>query len=115
MDERLEKALEFANYRQTLANQRKNVKERMKILQTVHYNSGSFMADKETISFVSTLKNLKKDNIVILDMKEKPVDIEDIDDFLEVLVSAYISATQEYKIQIDKLNKMRSIKKLMDW
>jgi hypothetical protein len=33
MDERLEKALEFGNYRTTLANQKRNVISRMQILQ----------------------------------------------------------------------------------
>jgi len=115
MDERLEKALEFANYRQTLANQKKNIKERMDILRNVHYNGGSFVADEKTISFISTLKNLKKVSVVLIDNKDKPVEINDIDDFLETLVSAYTEASNEYKTQIDKLNKMRSIKKLMDW
>lgn len=115
MDERLEKALEFANYRQTLANQKKNIKERMDILQSVHYGGGSFKANQETIAFISTLVNMKKETAILVDTKDKAVEITDLEDFLETLVSAYIASTTEYKTQMDKVSKMRSIKKIMDW
>lgn len=115
MDERLEKALEFANYRKTIANQRKNIIERMNILRTIQYKGGSFIADEKTISFVSTLINLKKTSAIINDNNKKPIEIDDLQELLETLVSSYTSASLEYKTQIDKLNKIRSIKKLMDW
>lgn len=111
----LKKLLEFANYRQTLANQKKNIKERMTILQSVHYDGGSFKANQETIAFISTLINMKKETAIVIDTKDKAIEIADLKDFLETLVSAYISSTNEYKTQLDKLSKMRSIKKIMDW
>ena len=42
MDERLEKALDFANYRITLGNQKRTLKQRTQVLQTVHYEKGVF-------------------------------------------------------------------------
>ena len=42
MDERLEKALEFSNYRATIETQKKNLQMRVETQQTVHYNGGSF-------------------------------------------------------------------------
>lgn len=115
MDERLERALEFANYRATLSNQKKNIKSRMHVLQSVHYKNGSFVADEKTISFVSVLVNNKKTNAIVLDSKENPVEIDNLSEFLEILIGAYTEATNEYKIQIDKLNKAKNIKKIMDW
>ena len=38
MDDRLEKALEFANYRITLSNQKRTIRQRMHVLQTVNNN-----------------------------------------------------------------------------
>ena len=70
MDERLEKALEFANYRITLSNQKSTLKQRALVLQTVHYNSGVFHADPVTISFVKTLIDKGKTFSIILDTKE---------------------------------------------
>jgi hypothetical protein len=115
MDERLERALEFANYRSTLSNQRRNVRARMHILQTVHHNNGVFVADAATIGFINALiVNGKKSGIAI-DTKDNPVEISSYQEFLDLLIGAYTEATNEYKIQVEKLNKSRNIKTIMDW
>lgn len=115
MDERLERALEFANFRRTLSNQKKNIVSRMKVLQTLHHNNGVFFADNSTIAFVNALIQAGKTSAIIVDTKENPIEIENLQDFLELLVGNYIEATNEYKVQMDKLKKSRNIKKLMDW
>jgi len=115
MDERLEKALEFGNYRTTLANQKRNVISRMQNLQKVHYKGGSFNANPTTIAFVQSLVSVKKKSSVIVDTKENPIEIEDLEDFLDTLISAYTEGVNEYKVQMDKITKARNIKKIMDW
>ena len=64
MDERLEKALEFANYRITLGNQKRTLKQRTLVLQTVHYANGVFHANPTTIAFVKTLIDLDKSDAI---------------------------------------------------
>ncbi len=115
MDERLEKALEFANYRTTLGNQKRQIRSRMNVIQTVHYEKGTFMADSHTIGFVNALIQHGKKSSVILDIKDTPILIEDLEDFCRELLEAYQAATNEYKTQIEKINRARSVKKLMDW
>ena len=115
MDERLKKALDFANYRITLSNQKNTLKQRALVLQTVHYNNGVFHADPVTISFVKTLIDKGKTFSIILDTKENPIEITDLADFLEALLSAYTESTNEYKVQLEKIKKARNIKTLMDW
>jgi|TARA_Y100000389_G_scaffold27087_1_gene23230 hypothetical protein len=115
MDERLERALEFANYRITLSNQKRNIRTRMQILQTVHYNKGSFLADPITIGLVNALISAGKTAGIMVDTKENPINIEDLQDFQNTLIESYTEASNEYKVQIDKVNKARNIKKLMDW
>jgi hypothetical protein len=115
MDERLEKALDFANYRQTLANQKRNIRSRMQMLQMVHYNNGSFIADPNTIGFINGLLTANKKNAIVLDTKENPIKIEDLQEFFDLLVEKYTEATNEYLTLLDKVNKARNIKKLMDW
>tara|TARA_R110000764_G_scaffold39473_9_gene88214 strand:+ start:948 stop:1295 length:348 start_codon:yes stop_codon:yes gene_type:complete len=115
MDERLERALEFGNYRTTVSNQKRNVIARMQTLQLVHYNNGSFTANPNTISFVQALISVGKTSSVILDTKENPIEITDLTEFLELLVGAYTEGVNEYKVQMDKLKKSRNIKKIMDW
>ena len=115
MDERLEKALEFANYRTTLSNQKRNIRSRMQVLQAVHYGGGAFYADEKTISFVDALLRSDKDSAIIIDTKENPIVIEDLSEFKDSLISAYTEASNEYKIQMDKIKRARNIKKIMDW
>tara|TARA_B100001094_G_C18183546_1_gene802339 strand:- start:351 stop:698 length:348 start_codon:yes stop_codon:yes gene_type:complete len=115
MDERLEKALEFANYRITLSNQKRTIRQRMHVLQTVNYNKGVFNANPVVISFVKTLIDSGKQDAVILDSKESPIWIENLKEFLDSLLSAYTESTNEYKTQMDKIIKARNIKSIMDW
>jgi len=115
MDERLEKALEFANYRTTLSNQKRNIRSRMQVLQSVQYKTGSFVADEKTISFVDALLRSDKKNAIVIDTKENPIEIDDLSEFKDSLISAYTEASNEYKIQMDKIKKARNIKKIMDW
>ena len=115
MDERLEKALEFANNRITLGNQKRNIRSRMEVLQAVHYNSGSFIANPTTISFINTLIQLGKKTAVVIDTKDNPIEIDDLKEFQNSLVDAYYNASNEYKVQMDKVKKSRNIKKIMDW
>ena len=91
MDERLEKALEFSNYRATLGVQKKNIRTRMHVLQTVHYNKGSFLADSATIAFANALKQQGKKSAVMIDTKDNPIEISDIDDFIEGMLMAFCS------------------------
>ena len=115
MDERLQKALEFSNYTLTINNQKKNVKNRVAQLQTVHYSGGVFHADPTTISFVKTLLDLEHPVVILVDVKENPIRINNPEEFLTKLLDAYTSAMQEYDVEYTKLKKARNIKKLMDW
>ena len=115
MDERLERALEFGNYRTTLSNQKKNVIARMKTLQIVHHQGGSFVSSPSNIGFIHALIAAGKKSSIVLDSKDNPIEISDLSEFLTMLIESYTEGTNEYKVQMDKLKKSRNIKKIMDW
>ena len=115
MDDRLTKALEFSNYSLTIANQKKNIKNRVQQLQIVHYDGGIFRADPATIAFVKAMIDLNHASAVVVDTKENPIMVRSLQTFLESLMSAYISSTNEFQVEYDKLKKARNIEKLMDW
>jgi hypothetical protein len=115
MDERLQKALEFSNYTLTLNNQKRNLKNRVSQLQIVHHNSGVFLANEQTISFIKTLMDLDHKSGVLIDSKENPIRVKDFAELLDKLVSAYFSASNEYEAENEKIKKSRNIKSLMDW
>lgn len=114
MDERLQKALEFSNYSVTIANQKKNIRNRVSQLQVVIKNGGSFTADQQTISFVKALIDLEKTNAIILDLNDNPIHVSNLKEFLDDLVSAYTSAMNEYDIKMSKLKKTRNLTTLME-
>jgi len=115
MDERLEKALAFSNYRITIENQRRAIMRRFETMLVVHYQNGMFLADKETIAFVEALLRSGNKDAIVLDQKNIPVDITNLEDFLKTLTTKYFEAVNEYSTEYKKLAKARNVKKAMNW
>jgi len=115
MDERLERALEFAKYRTTIENQRANLKRRFKAMCTVHHSNGVFTADQTTIAFVAALISNNTKNAVVVDKKDNPIEVKDLKEFQALLIDTYMQATNEYASEHQKLAKARNIKKAMNW
>jgi hypothetical protein len=114
MDERLEKALAFSNYRVTIDNRKKAIKRRYETMSVVYYNDGVFVADPQTISFIGTL-SVDSGGATVLDEKDRPIDIPDLLAFKQTLLEAYHTAMNEYADEMKKLAKARDVKKAMDW
>jgi hypothetical protein len=115
MDERLEKALAFGKYRATIENRRKSLQRRFESMLTVHYGSGMFFANQETIGFVAALLNDGMKDAILIDTKKNPVDVEDLATLYQELTNAYFKATNEFSSEMKKLAKARDVKKAMDW
>lgn len=115
MDERLQKALEFSNYTLTINNQKQNIRNRIAQLQIVHYSGGVFVANQETIAFLKAMIDLDHKSTVVVDSKGNPINIAKMNELLEKLVSAYVSSTTEYEVEMNKIKKARNIKTIMDW
>jgi len=115
MDDRLSKALEFSNYRITIENQKKALKARVSTLQTFMHQEGVWTADLATISFIHTLISSGETSSIIQDTRGNPVQVDDLAEFLKLLISTYNMAMNELSVEFNKLSKARNIKKLMDW
>ena len=63
MQEQLDKALEFANYRQSFAIQRKNLKEKVDAQLTYGFNGGIFKINRSLLNFVEMLFNKSRKEI----------------------------------------------------
>jgi hypothetical protein len=115
MDERLERALDFSNYQKTIEAHKKNLEARVEKIKRVYYENAVFLAELETIRNIDTLKDiLDDDSGIVVDSRNIPVMIESLDDLKNTLVDAYFRATNEHYNGIAKLNKMRSLKKLIE-
>lgn len=115
MDERLEKALAFSNYRATIENRRTALKRRFETMCILHYNQGMFIANDVTIAFVSALIANENADAIMIDVKENPIKINNLKEFYAQLLNTYFIAVNEYSVEITTLNKARNVKKVMNW
>lgn len=115
MDERVEKALEFSNYMQTLNNQKRILKERYFEERVCYYNGGKFDTTKELLTFVNMMLEKGSDELVLIDDNDIPVKISNIDDFLQELMNSYFQAANRYYEEFDKLRMKRSVEKMVDY
>jgi hypothetical protein len=114
MDERLEKALDFSNYMTTLNNQRKIVHERF-LENCVHYiNGGKFVVTRELINFCHTLMQNHQTSAVLIDDNNTPVEIENLEKFLEDILDIYFTNSYEYLNKYNEIKRQRSVKGLID-
>lgn len=114
MDERYEKAVEFANYRQTLNNQLQAAKVRAESQLIISKNGGTFVITESLISFVSFLVTSGQAEAVLLDTNTIPVNIGELEDFRDTIVSRYFEVTNDYLHEYEKIRKSRSVKKIVE-
>lgn len=116
MDERLEKALEFANYMKTLSNQRRGLQEQFKESLIYFYNGCQFTIDIELINYTNMLvnKNITTD-VIFIDDNEVPISIENLLEFLDGIQDQYFQALNKYHAEYAKLKSSRTIGKLVNY
>lgn len=110
IDARLSEALTAANYRITLNLAKQNARLKLQNDLTFSTNGGTFAITPELISFVSALRAMEKDDAVLLDVKQNPIQIDDLAAFLEQIVSTYYECTNEFLVEFKALNKQRTAK-----
>jgi len=114
MSSKLSKALEFANYRTTLNVQHNALKAKVQTLLSYSTNGGTFEISHELISFVKMLIDKEYSNAVLLDVYQNPIMVDNLNDFLEEILSRYFEAVNEYHAEYTKLKKARKVHKLID-
>lgn len=113
MDPRLADALTAANYRITLANQRKNAKLKLQRYLTFPKNGGMFFVDRELVSFVQSLILAGKDSTILLDSNDNPIEINNLDSFFEEIYERYYNGLQDYLSEYNAFKKARNVEKLI--
>jgi hypothetical protein len=115
MEDQLQKALDFSNYRQSFAIQRKTLKEKIEAKLTYGFNGGIFKINRELVSFVQTLLDKeRRSGVVLLDQNDNPVIVDDLEKFQEEILTRYFEVTNEYFEQYQNLKKSRTVEKLLD-
>ena len=114
MDERLEKALDFSNFMITLNNQKRVYKEKYQQDIIYYFNGCQFTVDKELICFCKIMMLQEQDSIVLIDDNSRPVEIEDLENFYNDILSVYHQASNEYLNKYNTVLKNRSIEKMVE-
>ena len=114
MDERLTKALDISNFMVTLNNQRRLLKEQYAENLIYYYNGGQFSITQQLISFCQSLIMRDQEETILVDDNNTPVQIADLEDFTNSLVSKYFEASNVYLTEYNKLKKNRSVESIMD-
>ena len=115
MDPRLEKALEFANFRQTLYLEKVRLQEKLKTELTIGWNGGQFYIDRNLIVFLNLITPEEGTNsVVILDDFHNPIEIDDLIKFKEYAINRYFTLVNQYALDIDALKKKRTVKGIVN-
>ena len=115
MDERLEKALEFANYRQTLALEKKRLKEKMKAGLTFAQNGGIFFIDRNFLGFLHFIsQDEETESAIVLDERQVPILITDLEQFKRIAIQKYFEVTNQYYVDFEALKKKRTVKDIVE-
>jgi len=115
MDSRLEKALEFSNFRMVLATRQTNLKLLLKNKLVLNYSGGMFKINTELLTLLKTLILSGEEEFIFIDMNDIPVFIKNLPEFYEKCIDRYKNAISRYYESYQKLNKARSIRKVIDW
>lgn len=110
MDDRLQRALEQANYNLTIQTQKKNHQLRFQNATVFSTEGGTFTVSQQLISFVDTLIRHDQETAVLIDDRGNPIAIPDLKAFLEQIITIYMEATNELLVNMAKLRKARTAK-----
>lgn len=113
MDQRLEKALEFAQYSQTFQNQKNIIYNQYKD-DCYHYIHGcAFEVTPELITFCNLMINYNKP-LVLLDSNNTPVEIENPEQFMDDIIDIYVQSVNNYLSKYQSFKDNNTVKGFLD-
>jgi hypothetical protein len=113
MDEKLSKALEFANYTRTFEDQKTLLKEKY-FDSVIHFqNGGQFTVNQTLITFVNLLLQ-KNTSSILIDDNDNPIDV-DLQEFYDNIIDLYFQSTNSYFNKLQEMKSKRSIEKLVEY
>lgn len=113
MDKRLEEALSFAKYRDTLNNQIAKLKIRTQSALQISKSGGTFSINRELITFLKYLEDTQQTRAVLIDDNGNPVQIDNVSSFLKEVVTKYTEVTNDYLAEYQEIRKSRSVQSIL--
>lgn len=113
MDQRLKDALEFSNYRLTLANHKKNLLLRAEALQVVSHAGGMFKASPYLITWLDFIIRSGAEQYVLTDQNDQPILVTDLVALKDRLFDAYTKSMNLLHVEYDKIKRARTVQKIV--
>ena len=114
MDDRLQNAIAFANYKQTLNNQLHKLKTKAEGTLMVAEAGGKFSINQQLICFLDYLVRNGYSEATLLDDNKSPVSIKDTAAFLQKITNLYFEVTNDYFRESQIIKQSRSVKSILD-
>ena len=114
MDDRLEQALEFANFKHTLHIEKKRLQAKLHRDLELAYNGGMFTIDRTFVVFLHLFNPDDDGSITILDDNLTPIIILNPIEFHHEVNNTYHRAVNRYRIEFELLKKKRSVKAIVN-
>lgn len=114
MDDRLERALDFAKFQHTLHLEKKRLQAKLRQDLELCYAGGRFTVDRNFIVFLHLFNPDEDGSITILDDSLTPVVVEDPTAFEKEAYNTYFRAVNRYRTDFELLKKKRSVKAVVD-
>lgn len=114
MEDRLQQALAFANYKQTLNNQLHKSKIKAEGQLMFAEAGGKFTINQELICFFDYLTRTGLKEATVLDDNKSPILISDTAEFLKKITARYFEVTNDYLQEAKLIKKSRDVKSILD-
>lgn len=114
MESRLQQALEFANYKQTLNNQLHKLRIKAEGELLLAEAGGKFTINQQLICFLDYLVRGGYSSATLLDDNKTAVHIADTDAFLKKITTRYFEVTNDYFRESQVIKKARNVKSILD-
>ena len=116
MDTKLEKSLDFSNYKKAFAVNREVLKEKLESKLIYGFAGGIFRIDQNLLTFVQMMIDQdRKTGVPIIDSNGNPILIADLLKFQGEIFDRYFEATLDYFHEFNKIKKSRTVEKLVDY
>lgn len=112
MDDKLNKALEFANHIYTLENQKNIIQEQFLQSLAVYENNSKISLNQQLISYLYSLVQSGYTQAVILDDFDMPVKLNNLVVFYENSARKYQEALTQYEKEYAKLLTEKNIRNM---
>lgn len=113
MDQRLEKALDVANFMMTFNNQRKLLKQQFESDLQYHKEGHRFIVTMDLINFIQNMIDLNLDNTILIDANDTPYQTFNLKQMRDDMLDVYFRATNRYHQKFNELKKTKTIENIL--